>query len=158
MRRVLKVSLLFITALTFFIACSDDDDEYDYVIEYLTLPVEARNLVETHFKGMAVTQVRQKYVADEDGTLYSLFLSTGYEIDFDSKGSWISIDGNNTKAIPSTLFGTELPEAIKVYVSAEYPNIEIVEVEKKSYGFKIELKNDIDLRFSSDGKFISVDK
>lgn len=150
MKKLLKVSLLLVALVAFFTACSEDDDEYDYVIEYASLPAQARNFVGTHFNGITVTQVRQKYAPDTDGTLYVVFL-TGYEIKFDTNGKWTKIEGKNKNALPASLFGPEIPIAIKTYVATNHTGQSIVEIERKSYGFEVELSNDVELKFNTDG-------
>lgn len=150
MKKLLKLSLLLVTLVAVFTSCAEDDDEYDYVIEFAALPSQARNLVNNHFEGTTVTQVRQKYAPDSDGTVYEIFL-TGYEIKCDTNGKWIKIEGKNNKALPVSLFGSEIPMAIKTYVETNHANQNIVEIERKSYGFEVELSNDMDLKFNADG-------
>ena len=159
MKRLLKVSLMLIAVVCFFASCSsDDDDDYDSLVEYATLPTKAKSLIETHFSDAAVTQVKKKYVADDDGSLYDVYLSTGFELDFDTYGSWTSIESKNKTAIPNSLFGTEIPMMLKTHANTEYPNVAIVDVEKESYGFKIELATGIDLKYKENGDFIGLDK
>lgn len=150
MKKLLRLSLLLVALVAFFTACAEDDDEDDYLIEFVSLPSQARNLVNTHFEGSTVTLVRQRYAPDSDGVVYELFL-TGYEIKFDINGKWIKIDGNNKNPLPQSLYGTEIPMVIKTNVAAAYPNQSIVEIERKLYGFEVELSNDVDLQFKADG-------
>ena len=150
MKKLLKVSLLLVALVAFFTACSEDDDEYDYVIEFTSLPALARNLVNDNFEGITVTQVRQKYAPDADGTLYEVFL-TGYEIKFDTNGKWAKIESKNNNALPASLFGSQIPVAIKNYVAKEHSDKSIVQIERKSYGFDVELSDTTHLKFKADG-------
>ncbi len=155
MKRLLKVSLLIISVTLFFASCSDDDDDdlEDFVIEYSNLPTIAKDFL-VHFGGESkITLVKERYVPESDGTYYTAYAVGGYEIDFNKSGQWIDIDGGN-KELPASLFDTEIPAAIKTYVEANHQNQLIVEVKKITEGFEVELSNDKDLIFNSEGEFI----
>lgn len=154
MKRLLKVSLLIISATLFFASCSDDDDnDEDYVIEYSALPSTAKEFISNHFSDNAVTSTKQRYVPDIDGTYYQTYLTGGYEIDFNMNGYWVSME-SDTKEFPSSLFNTEIPLGIKTYVEKEYPNQRIKEVKKVSVGFEIELSNNLKISFDESGNLI----
>ncbi|MBQ3769410.1 MAG: PepSY-like domain-containing protein [Prevotella sp.] len=52
--------------------------------------------------------------------------------------------------MPSTL----VPSPIWEYAKTHYPEDVITKLSKKPYGYKIELSNDEDMRFTPQGQFI----
>lgn len=134
-------------------ACSSDDDSVtETVINYEQLPEQSRTFIETHFAGVQTIRVEKNLVPDADGTVYEVKLANGFEIDFDADGVWVEVDGNGNP-VPNSI----VPEAILTYVQSNYPPELFVEsIEKKNYGYRIELSNDVELRFDSDGGFIGI--
>ena len=51
---------------------------------------------------------------------------------------------------------TLIPNTIQQYVKTNYPNDVVTKFSKKDYGFKLELSDDMDLRFNKQGQFIEV--
>ena len=147
------LSLLFLVSVGF-ISCSSDDND-DSVIDYAGLPANAQNFVETHFPGVTSNYVTRENVPDSDGTLYEVHLSNGFDIDFDSEGNWTGIDGNY-QILPNSVIAL-LPVNILNYLSVNYPDASVIEMEKKPYGYKVELNTNVDLRFDSNGNFLGID-
>ena len=82
---------------------------------------------------------------------YEVFLADGTEVEFDQSGAWTSVDCKS-KAVPAAI----VPEAIGRYVAENYPNLAIVQIERESYGYEIELSNDLDIQFDHDFKLIKA--
>lgn len=114
------------------------------------LPAAAQAFIKEHFSGQTIANVK----ADKElmETEYDIVLSAGTELEFDAKGEWKDIDGNNT-AIPATV----VPKAIADYVAKNYAGQQVVQIEKERSGFDIELSNGTELDFDSNGKFLRVD-
>ncbi len=142
----MKQTKLFLVALLCFVmstaAFADDKP-----IPASQLPAAAQNFVKKHFPKDKIAY------AEKDRRSYEVKLDNGIELDFDSKGNWTKIDGNHN-AIPAAI----IPGAIRNYAKKNYPNIPIIKIEKESYGYEIELSNDIDLKFNKQGKFLSIDR
>lgn len=135
-------------------ACSSDDDASDVAITYEQLPAASRDFIETYFEGVQRVLVEKNTVPDADGTLYEVKLINGFELDFDSEGVWIEVDGNSNP-VPDAL----IPETIRAYVLDHYPTeLFVKSIEKKSYGLKIELSNGVELKFDAQGLFIGPDR
>ncbi|RAV30209.1 PepSY-like domain-containing protein [Sinomicrobium soli] len=133
-----------------FIACSNDDDNNDLIIDTGDLPEAGTALLATYFEGATVTRVELKNRADADGTLYEVSLSNGFEIDLDADGNWTDIDGNN-RQVPDGL----VPEAILAYTREHYPSPVFIEgIDKEVSGYEVDLSNNTDLLFDTDGNFI----
>ncbi len=149
------LKFLTIIPLSFlFTACNNDDDQnnQEVVINYSELSESCKNVIETHFPDVTVTRVEKKNVPDTDGTVYEVKLSNGMEIDFTAECDWTDIDGNNQQ-IPYAL----VPETILTYVQTNYPSTFIEGIDKEPFGYEVELSNNLDLIFNSNGEFVRID-
>jgi hypothetical protein len=104
----------------------------------------------THFAGSSVVKaVHDREINDND---YTVLLSDGSKVEFDSKGKWESVE-NKKSGVPASV----IPAKIKEYVATNYPSLLIVKIEKSMYGYEVELSNDLDLKFDANGNFQRVD-
>lgn len=158
MKKLLQIALLALTITLCFTSCSSDDDDNgdDFVTEYSSLPTLAKDFVNTHYRSQTVTSALERYLSDPTtGLFYKVYLTGGYEIDFNKGGQWIRLK-SDLSGFSSSLFETEIPIAIKNYVEKEYPNQRMVEVLKTSNGFNINLSNNTKLFFDKAGKFSNI--
>jgi len=134
--------------LTMLVSCEKEE-----VISETNLPASSQEFIKTHFPGVTVTRI----VKDTEGLGidYTVYLSNGFDIDFDKNGNWDDVDGH-TNPVPQSILNL-LPSGIVAYVSANHSNLQIVEVNRESYGYEIGLTGDVDLRFNSQGGFIGYD-
>ena len=122
----------------------------DVAITVQQLPQEAQKFLKANYAtSNIVSAYHDKDIADND---YTVLLSDGTKVEFDASGKWESVKNKSAK-IPSAL----IPVQIQNYVKRNYPGIGIVKIERKRYGFEVELHNDLDLKFDQKGKFIRVD-
>ncbi|WP_447636272.1 PepSY-like domain-containing protein [Flavobacterium microcysteis] len=136
-------------------SCSNDDDNdgnTSTVIEFDALPENAKTFLTTHFPTIESRMIKQNAMADDDGSIYDVYLNNGFEIDFDINGNWTDVDGN-TQAVPTAI----VPETITNYVTANYVGQTINTIEIERTGYDIELSNGLDLVFDNQGQFIRVD-
>lgn len=114
------------------------------------LPQTAQNFINKHFSNekIAYIEVDKEFF----GTDYEVNFESGIEIEFAKDGSWKSIDCNRT-AVPIDI----IPAKILDYVKQNYKNLIITDIEKKSKKYDVELSNNIDLEFNSEGNFIRID-
>lgn len=143
----IALSLLFTTT-----SCDNDDDN-DYVINATDLPQTAGTFVTTYFPNATFQTVKKQNRADSDGSIYDVYLSNGFEIDFDANGNWVDIDGNY-QAIPVAL----IPEKIQAYVTANYPNQFVTSIDNENTYTEVELSNNLELVFDKQGNFVRIDK
>ena len=122
----------------------------DVAITAQKLPEAARKFLNVHFaQNKVVTALHDKDISDND---YTVILDNGTKIEFDSSGKWESVKSQKGK-IPAGI----IPTKIVGYVTEHYPSTAIEKVERKRYGYEVELVNDLDLKFGSDGRFIGLD-
>lgn len=121
------------------------------IISANQLPKTAKNFLAVNFKGVAAGSViedREIYGVDE----YKVRLANGIKVEFDSKGNWKEVDGEHQK-VP---YGF-IPANIRNYVAKSFPNTQITKIERKSWSYKAELSNGIDLEFDKNGNFKRID-
>jgi hypothetical protein len=131
----------------------DGDNHNEVVINPTDLPQTAKILISTHFPNATIRLAEKQNKPSSDGTVYDVSLSNGFEIDFDVNGNWVEIDGNH-QAIPTAL----IPEKINAYVVANYANLFVTSIDKEKTTIEVELSNDTELVFDTQGNFIKVDK
>lgn len=142
-----KMMFLMLAVASFAIlpACADN-----FEIPTHKLPTAAQEFLNTHFAGSSVVKaVHDREINDND---YTVLLSDGSKVEFDSKGKWESVE-NKKSGVPASV----IPAKIKEYVAANYPSLLIVKIEKSMYGYEVELSNDLDLKFDANGNFQRVD-
>lgn len=177
MKKQILVALL-ATATLASVGCTKDDatnlisaPEATVQGEAGKLPTQARQFVAEYFRGYAASEVKTNAVETENGTLYTsilektddqlratIILPSRVKIEFDRNGQWREIecliDG---AALPENILGL-LPAPIVQYVQRNYAGIGIHEIERKSYGYKVELVNDKELLFDRNGEVLSDNK
>ena len=150
----LMIGAFILSTLLILTSCSNDDnsDANEVVIEANALPETTRNFITTHFPDATYRRIEKQNIADDDGSVYDVHLSNGFEIDFDINGNWTDIDGGQT-AIPTAI----IPEPITNYVTMNYPNLFITTIEIETTGYDVELSNELDLVFNPQGEFVRID-
>ena len=76
----------------------------------------------------------------------------GTEVCFNHNGEWIKMENDKTGLNAHLI--AHLPNSAVLYLKNNYNKVAVSEVEKKSYGYKVELKtspNECDIWFNSDG-------
>lgn len=149
----LVLSTIAILALAFTgVSCSsdDDDNQNSQIIAYEELPAEAQTFTETHFSELEILRVEIDIQSVDD--YYEVKFVGGMEIEFDQNGNWTSVDGNN-QAIPTGFINPLIVQ----YVADNYPDTSIESIEIKPYGFDVDLLNNTDLRFDTEGNFLGLD-
>ncbi|MFA4870811.1 MAG: PepSY-like domain-containing protein [Pedobacter sp.] len=132
------------------ISCSKDDDHSESLIQKSELASEARTFVDTYFSGSQVLRVEKDTRSTDE--YYEIYFEGGIVADFNQSGKWTEVDGNN-QPIPT---GFILP-AIVDYVTMNYATSAIESIDKKPYGFDVDLLNNTELRFSSTGVFLGLE-
>lgn len=131
-------------------SCSDDDE--DQPITYDQLPAMSKDFIKTYFSGEEIVSVT--FDKDKNNKEYEVLLRNGFDLSFNTSGEWISVDGPLGATIPDGI----APQPIVNYVSTNYPNEGINEIEKVKTGYEVELTNGYELNFNQNGDFVSLDK
>lgn len=123
-------------------ACENKTSSFD------KLPKTAQEFVNTYFTDSKATTVKQDI---EDGD-YTVKLQNGIKIKFDQMGNWTEIE--NLKFLPKGIVNSNIYD----YIENNYPNENIIEVERDYDGIDIKLSNRLELEFDPNGNFIKIDR
>ena|SRR5690606_20662132 len=141
----LKVAVLGIFAFSF------EANAQETVITQNELPEVAQAFITDHFPGQKISRAI-KDVEYRIKTEYEVYLDNNVKVEFDGKGNWKDVDGNNA-AIPTKF----IPEKILHYVAQNFPTQHITQIEKSSSKFEVALLNGPDLEFNAKGSFLRID-
>ncbi len=123
---------------------------WEVAITAQELPAEAQAFLKKNFtQSEVVVATHDKDVTDND---YTVMLNDGTKVEFDSSGKWESVKNHNGK-IPAGV----IPAEIQNYIKAHYPSLGVEKIERKRYGYEVELTNDLDMKFTLNGKFVGLD-
>lgn len=117
----------------------------------VTLPNTANVFIQQHFATDEVVNVSAKKSPTPQGTFYEATLKSGTEIDFGKEGNWIEVKTEDANQLPTSFF----PETIKTYLDLNFNGIGVKQIDKDATGYKLELKNDVDLLFDVNGSFLT---
>ncbi|SUJ06265.1 Protein of uncharacterised function (DUF2874) [Sphingobacterium spiritivorum] len=144
MRKSIIAPLL--VMLTVFVSCDKDE-----VMDPTKLPAKVQDYIAAHFSEAHISRVERD--KGDSNSYYEVYLSTGYELDFNKAGDVYSIDGN-TERLPDSV----VPEKLSTYVSANYKSFFVVKWELDRLEQEIRLNNGVELVFDLNGEFKNVDK
>lgn len=121
------------------------------VITKNELPQTAQKFISDNFSKSSIDYVKMdKEILSTD---YKVKFTDGSEVEFDSKGEWMEVDGNKTN-IPTGF----IQKSILTYVKAKFPNAQIEKIEKGRFGKQeVKLSNGLELEFNSKGEFKRID-
>ena len=148
----MKKSKLFFAALLCMTMQTVSTFAQDVVVPTTQLPEAAKAFVQQFFPGQVIDYAVFDSDSDFDGDAYETCLNNGVEIDFDLAGNWEKVDCNYN-AVPYGI----IPPAISNFVDANYGSTDIVKIDKEHYGYEVQLSNDIELKFTSDGQLLAYD-
>lgn len=120
-------------------------------VDKTQLPQAITSFIQENFPGQEVTFIEEE--KEFFDTKYDVTLANGVKLDFDGKNEWDKIN-TNPNPVPSKF----VPEAIATHAKQQYPNETIVKINKKDYGYKIKLSNDLELKYTKDGEFKGIDE
>jgi hypothetical protein len=146
----MKKSTLFLAALLCMMMQSVSTFARDRIIPTEQLPAAAMAFIQENFPGEGITYAKKDF--DNGRKQYEVRLNNGIQLDFNKKGVWDKVDCQ-FNAVPAHL----VPTFIADYVQTSYPGTAIVKIDKERYGYKIELSNDLELKFDKKGMLFDID-
>lgn len=159
MKKVILTTMVLLFTSFAFIACSNDDDDV-IIQDFSTIPESAQQFVKNHFSGVNETfdETTIRQMKREKNGEYEIIFTNGIEIDFYANGVWKEIDTNGN-ILPNSI-AMLIPERALNYISSKYPSTMIEDIEKQglyseTQGFKIELRNDVDIYFDYQGNVLN---
>ena len=142
MKKYFSVVLMALCSLT---ACAKEQ-----VIAYDQVPEPAKAIVAVHFDASQIAYVTlDKGLFDDE---YEVRFNDGRSLEFNKAGELLKVDCKLAE-VPSAL----IPELVRQYVKANFPNAFITEWGKDDRGYKAELNSGLDLEFNSKYEFVRID-
>lgn len=133
-----RLFIILLWCLTLLLAACDDTK----------IPTRSRAFIAQYFSESSVVIVEME--EDGDGMAeYEVWLNDGTKIDFDLQGEWKTVARKKT-GVPLKL----IPQQIVDFVTTKYPDNVVTKFSRKDYGYKLELSDDMDLRFNKQYQFI----
>lgn len=143
----LKLILPLLLALVVFALPARADK---YSINRDDLPQTAQKFLTDYFPKSKVSLVKTDNHLFRN-TDYDVRLVNGTTIEFNNKGEWTEVDCK-TKEVPSGL----VIKPIKNYITKNFPGTFVVKIEKKTFGYELELNDGIELKFDRLGTYKSM--
>ena len=142
MKKYFSVVLIALCSLT---ACANEQ-----VIPFDQVPEPAKAIVAAHFDASQIAYVTlEKDLLDAE---YDIKFNDGRSLEFNKAGELLKVDCKQTE-VPAAL----IPEAVRVYVKANFPNAFITEWSKDDRRWKAEINAGLELEFNSKYEFIRID-
>ncbi len=133
----------------------DDDDFGDEEIAPADLPLEIREFISTYFPGTTVEEAER-----ENNGNYEVELSNDVELIFDADGNFLgrAEDDDDDDRDDEDIAVDDLPQAVRDYIAANYPNNSIIEAEREDDGtYEVTLNNGLEIHFDAQGNFLEAD-
>lgn len=113
-------------------------------------PEPISNYIETHFPEHGINLVIQ----DKEGirSTYDVALEGGYFLEFNKK--YELIDAEGSLELPESV----IPVTIREYVTANFPDNQIIAWELENRNQQIKLNNELQLEFNIKGEFLRIDQ
>ena len=142
MKKFFSVVLIALCSLT---ACANEQ-----VIPFDQVPEPAKAIVAAHFDASQIAYVTlEKDLLDAE---YDIKFNDGRSLEFNKAGELLKVDCKQTE-VPAAL----IPEAVRAYVKANFPNAFITEWSKDDRRWKAEINAGLELEFNSKYECIRID-
>jgi hypothetical protein len=122
----------------------------DRVITKDALPAKAQQFVNAHFASVKISYIKED--RDFFDRNYELVFADGSKIEFGRNGEWVDVDCRYN-SVPQAI----VPDAIKAYVKSNFPDVKIIEIERKRANHEVKLSNKLELVFDKNLKIKGID-
>lgn len=143
-----KIIIIALAVFSFGIITANADNDRLTVKE--NLPKKAQQFIDSNFKGVKIS-----YVKDERDFLersYEVLFADGTKVEFDRNGEWTDVDCRRS-SVPSTI----VPAQILKYVTDNYPNVNVLQIERDRIDYELKLSNNLELTFDKKFNIIDID-
>lgn len=143
-------NILVIILVVFSLGVITAKADNDRVIAKENLPAKAQQFVKTHFPESKISYVKEE--RDFFDRNYEIVFVDGAKVEFNRSGEWVDVDCRYT-SVPQAI----VPDAIKAYVKESFPNVQIMEIERKRGNYEVKLSNKLELLFDKKLKLKDID-
>lgn len=143
-----KLVALFVCLFALVSVAQADNDK---AIRKDQLPTKAQLFIQQHFADNKVAIA--KVESDLFSKSYDVIFANGNKVEFDQKGVWKEVDCKYSQ-VPLAL----IPDAIRKYVTANYPDANVVQIERDKKDYEVKLSGGLELKFDLKFNLIDFDK
>ena len=125
----------------------------DRIIDFSALPQPVQQFAKANFKDKKVAVVKEDtsfFGTVTDG--YDIVFADGTEIEFAHDGTWKEVSAK-TSSVPNSI----VPEQILGYIKDNFNSSPVIQIERKRYGYKVELASKQELKFNKQFVFLGLD-
>ena len=141
-----KIVVLFVSMLVLATTASAGNDK---PIQVSQLPQTAQQFIKKYFGDRKVAFAKEE---SDFRKSYEIAFTTGDKIEFDRKGEWTDIDCKYS-AVPAGI----VPAQIVAYIAENYPDSQVVQIEKDSRSTEVKLDNRMEIQFDKQYRVIEMD-
>ena len=141
-----KLVVLFVRMLVLATTASAGNDK---PIQVSQLPQTAQQFIKKYFGDRKVAFAKEE---SDFRKSYEIAFTTGDKIEFDRKGEWTDIDCKYS-AVPAGI----VPAQIVAYIAENYPDSQVVQIEKDSRSTEVKLDNRMEIKFDKQYRVIEMD-
>ena len=143
-----KVILIILAVFSLGVITAKADNER--VITKDALPAKAQQFIDAHFATTKISYIKEdRDLFDHN---YELVFVDGSKIEFGRNGEWVEVDCRYN-SVPQSV----IPAAIKEYVKKNFPDVKIVEIERKRGNYEVNLSNKLELVFDKKLRIKGID-
>ena len=143
-----KLMILSAILVTFGIntACADNDKP----ITVTQLPQTAQQFIKTHFpkEKVAFAKLERDFLE----TTYEVLFTNSTKLEFNKNGEWKEVDCKYS-TVPAQI----VPAQIAQYVAQNYPDAQVVQIDRDRRDYEVKLTNGWELTFDLNFNLIDID-
>lgn len=124
--------------------------ETDRPITINQLPENAQAFIQQHFPGEKISLAKMEREFME--TTYEIIFTNGSKIDFFKNGEWKEVDCKYATVPPAVI-----PSQIASYISQNYPDASVVQIDWDKREYEVKLTNGLELTFNKNFYIIDID-
>lgn len=143
-----KILVIILAVLSLGVVTAKADN--DRVITKDALPAKAQQFVNAHFASVKISYIKED--RDFFDRNYELVFADGSKIEFGRNGEWVDVDCRYN-SVPQAI----VPAAIQTYVKSNFPDVKIIEIERKRGNHEVKLSNKLELVFDKNLKIKGID-
>ena len=142
----LMILTTILMALGISTACADNDNP----IAVTQLPQKAQLFIKTHFpkEKVALAKLELEFLE----TRYEVVFTNGSKVEFLKDGEWKEVECKYS-TVPTAI----IPAQIASYVSQNYPDTQIVQIDSDKRDYEVKLTNRLELTFDLNFNLIDID-
>ncbi len=144
----MKRIIFLLAGLTMMATSAFADNDKPITVEQL--PTAAKQFIQNYFPNTKVSSAKME--TEMSGKNYEVVFADGSKVEFDGKGEWKDVECKSSQ-VP----GGIVPQKIKDYVSANYKDAKIVEIDRDKRNYEIKLNSGLELKFDSKFNLIKTD-